>query len=435
MKNLYKLIFVISVLVTGCSRSDVDLVFDKTPDERMSAQQQQYLQMLTQAQYGWKVTNTTGLKGNFGFYMSFDFGGNKDRVGMVSDVNDTSSAVVQVSAYRVKLVNAPILSFETYNYIHLLSDPNPAVSGGVVGQGFKGDNEFEFVRTTPDSMFLVGRKFRTSMILVKANKQEQDAYLSGGYRANINTVKNVFATNKVSLFDYGGVTYQIIPNTGARSVGIMSVVNNEIKLSSGNFSFSINGLELSNGLQIGNTSVTRILLEGNKLFIQTMSGEKIEVRSSEVALLPLNQMIGRSYMGLNLPFLANLPGTNPAGTTILKQLSLLVLAYPNSYDKSEINLVWDVANKKIIMEGLLFKGNAIYATRFRYDYDFNPTTGLYKLSNKIVLAPGYATYNVSLLDTFLQNNEFSLDYYFDSGNMYGKITSKNGATIMTFQLY
>ncbi|NML40704.1 DUF4302 domain-containing protein [Chitinophaga sp. G-6-1-13] len=435
MKNLYKLLFVISVLVTGCSRSDVDLVFKQTPDERMSEQQQQFNQMLIQAQYGWKITNSTLLKGNFGFYMDFDFDGKKDRVCMVSDINDTSSTVVQVSAYRVKLVNAPILSFETYNYIHLLSDPNPGVSGGVVGQGFKGDNEFEFVRVTPDSMFLAGRKFRTEMILVKATKQEQEAYLNGGYLANIKAVKAVFASNKVSVFDYGGVTYQIIPNTGARRVGIMSVVNNEIKLSSGNFSYSVNGMELSDRVQIGNTFITKILLEDNKLFVQTKSGEKIEVRSSQTALLPLNQMIGLSYMGLNLPFLANLPGTNPAGTTILKQLSLLVLAYPNSYDKSEINLVWDVPNKKIIMEGLLFKGNSIYATRFRYDYDFNPTTGLYKLSNKIVLAPGYATYNVSLLDTFLQNNEFALDYYFDSGNMYGKITSKNGSTVMTFMLY
>ncbi|WP_212005188.1 DUF4302 domain-containing protein [Chitinophaga sp. HK235] len=435
MKNLYKLLFVISVLVTGCSRSDVDLTFNQTPDERMSEQQQKFKQMLIQAEYGWKITNTTLLKGNFGFYMDFDFEGKKDRVCMVSDINATSSAVVQVSAYRVKLVNAPILSFETYNYIHLLSDPDPGVSGGVVGQGFKGDNEFEFVRATPDSMFLVGRKFRTEMVLVKANKQEQEAYLNGGYLASINAVKAVFASNKVSLFDYDGVTYQIIPNNSARRVEIMSLVNKELKRSSGIFSYSVNGMEVAGRVQIGNTSVTRILLQGDKLFVQTKSGEKIEVRSSETALLPLNQMIGLSYVGLNLPFLANLPGTNPAGTTILKQLSLLVLAYPNSYDKSEINLVWDVPNKKIIMEGLLFKGNYIYPTRYRFDYDFNPTTGLYKLSNKIVLAPGYATYSVTLLDTFLQNNEFTLDYLFDSGNIYGKITSKNGSTTMTFMLY
>src|SRR5690606_34518890 len=128
-----------------CGKSEVDLLFDKTPEQRMSEQQKELKDQLVGAQYGWRVFNETLSRGNYGYYMSFD---DKDRVTMLADINDGSSSELQESSYRLRLINGPVLAFETYNYIHLLNDPNPAVIGGARGEGLKSDIEFDFQRAT-----------------------------------------------------------------------------------------------------------------------------------------------------------------------------------------------------------------------------------------------------------------------------------------------
>lgn len=435
MKNIIKFLFILLVLVTGCKRSEVDLTFGETPDVRMSAAQRAFKEQLVAATYGWKVSNSTLLKGTFGHYMDFDAEGNSDRVRMISDINSKTISEVKASAYRVKLVNAPILSFETYNYIHLLGDPDPNIVGGTVGVGFKGDIEFEFERATADSIFLIGRKFNTRMILTRATKEEQTAYLNGGYLANVNTIKEVFANNLISLFDIQETTYQISANANTKTVEVMSVVDGEIKLQAASFYYSIDGMEMPEGLPVGNDIANKLVLKNNKLYARLHTGTEVEIRGSSTALLPLNDLMGYAYKGLNLPFNTRLPGTNDVGYDLQKQLSSLVGFYPASYDKAEVNLNWNPTSRQLVLEGLLFKNATITPTRFRYDFDYDRDSEWYTLSNGIKTDVGYASTYLNKLDAFLRTNRFRLDYYFEGGSAYGRITSEDAKTVMTFLLY
>lgn len=435
MKQLFILTLIILVFITGCKQSNTDLIFGETPDVRMNAAQKAFKEQLISAPYGWKVSNSTVLKGTFGYYMDFDADGNTDRVRMISDFNTETISKTRESAYRVKLVNAPILSFETYSYIHLLGDPNSNVAGGVSGVGFKGDIEFVFERATADSIFLVGRKFSTKMILSRATQEEQASYLAGGYQQNVKAMQNLFTSNIISLFDVDAITYQLSANPNTKQVQVMSIENGEIKLNNAAFYYSIDGMEIPEGLKIGNKKLTKLLLTGDKFYAIMQSGDKIEVRGSTQALLPLKDMMGNGYKGLNTPFNTKLPGTNDLGFAIQYQFSSLVIAYPNSYDKCEVNWIWDAKAKQIVVEGLLFKNATITPTKHRYDFNYNETTGYFKCSNKFVIAPGYGNSYFNKYEIFFRDNEFKIDYHFEGGNIYGKITSKDTKTIMTFLLY
>lgn len=432
MKKLHNFLFLGILLIAGCKRDNIDLTFDQTPDERMGALQKEVKQQLTEAKYGWRVLSSTLSKGTYGFYMDFDGDGKTDRVRMVSDIDNVSSKEVRTSAYRVKLINAPMLSFETYTYIHQLADPDPGVIGGEYGDGLKADIEFELQRTTADSLFFKGRKFRSDMILIRATQAEQQVYLSGNFLKVINEVKSIFANNQISLFEHAGVTYQLTINSDSRTLGIMSYVNDKIVSTNDLFSYTADGLQVGKGIPLLNGDViTKILLSEGKLYTLTGKGDKHEIKGSQTPLLPLADMMGTMYTKVFSPFRVQYPGTNAAGANILYQVHRQIPDPPvaGGASKIDLDLQWDIVNKYIFLQGYMYYSATPTMTRYRYNYTYDKTTGLFKLSNKVVQATGFAS--VGLMDTFLLNNEFKLEYYFDSGNAYGRIVSKDGTVTMT----
>lgn len=419
------------LVLAGCGRSDVDLTFDQTPNERMSELQREVKQQLIEAQYGWRVLSSTLTKGDYGHYMDFDANGEKDRVRMVSDINGITSGIVRTSGYRVKLINAPMLSFETYNYIHELADPDPNVIGGEYGNGLKADIEFELKRTTADSLFFIGRRYRSQLVLVRATAAEQQVYLSGGFKEVIDEVKSIFVKNQINLFDYKGIPHQLIINSDARTLGIMNVVNEQVNTSYDLFSFTADGIQIGKPISLTDDKVAKILLENHKLNVITSKGEKLEIRASSIPLLPLDRLMGTLYTKLFSPYRVKYPGTNAAGDNILYQVhrQIAIPAPPGSASKIDLQLRWDSKNKYVYLEGLMYYSASPTMTIYRYNYTFDEATGLFKLSNKVVQSTGFAF--VSLMDQFLLNNKFRLEYYFDNGNAYGRIVSEDGKVTMT----
>src|ERR1044072_3323098 len=136
-RNILYIIFAIS-LFASCRRDD-DNLFDKSPDERLNETLTKYQTALTASTTGWNANLVTGDGGSYRFYFSFD---DKNRVQMYSDWDTSTSSNVRESSYRLKALQQPSLIFDTYSYIHILSDPDGSVNGGTYGQGLKSDFEF-----------------------------------------------------------------------------------------------------------------------------------------------------------------------------------------------------------------------------------------------------------------------------------------------------
>lgn len=437
MKNNIKLLFALLFLAVGCSKSEVDLLFDKTPEQRMGEQQKEIKDQLVEAQFGWRVFNETLLRGNYGYYMSFD---DKDRVKMLADINTGSSMELQESSYRLRLINGPVLAFETYNYIHLLNDPNPAVINGTRGEGLRSDIEFDFQRSTADSIFFKGRKYAGQMVLVRATQAEQESFLNGGYYEGIEKTKNFFVETPVSYFEIDNVRYQIFFNGAGKTIDIASFVNNEVISSPIQaFSFMLDGIEIPKGLPAGSSIVHYFIWEGETLYAVTRNGEKTEILASTEAIVPLNKTMGTKHNGLRNPYLTYYPGTSDAGIEILRRYheGLGSGATGFVFNSGYIDLRWDIVNKRITLSGFSSQngGTSGWTTTIVYDYDFDEDTEQYKLTKRANASGGYTSAILDQIDAFLLDSAFTLEYYFDSGNVYGKMKGVERSEVeLVFQL-
>lgn len=130
MKNKILYIALVVLLMASCKK-DSDPILDD-PDTRLTAELAANQAKLIAAPNGWKATiYPSGGKG-FSFYFKFLADG---KVDMMGDVNNASSTAPQTSTYRLKALQRPTLIFDTYNYIHLIADPDASISGGANASG------------------------------------------------------------------------------------------------------------------------------------------------------------------------------------------------------------------------------------------------------------------------------------------------------------
>lgn len=200
--------------VTGCKKEN-DRAFDKSPDERANELLSQYQTQLESGTNGWMGYIKTEDGTNYTFYFRFN---DKNRVVMYSDFTSESARVGAESSYRLKALQQVSLLFDTYNYIHVLADPDPNVAGGATGSGYGVDFEFYFDNASKDTINLVGRKHSNKLRLVRATA-EQEAYLENGTWGN-----TVFTSNLGNIPNYwkvvviGGVSYQVKVDPDTRTV-------------------------------------------------------------------------------------------------------------------------------------------------------------------------------------------------------------------------
>ncbi len=142
MKNLLIILFLLIAAISSCKKEDKS-VFDKSPDERLNEKLAEYQGQLSSAQNGWKglLRTDSGRGSTHSFYFKFN---NTNRVVMLSDFDSLSAVTLKESSYRLKALQQPSLIFDTYSYLHVLSDPDPRVNGGVTGAGLLSDFEFYF---------------------------------------------------------------------------------------------------------------------------------------------------------------------------------------------------------------------------------------------------------------------------------------------------
>lgn len=194
MKKLTILLIIITAAVISSCRKDDKSVFDKSPDERLKEKLDAYQAQVSGAQYGWKgLLQTDSGRGSIhSFYFKFN---DQNRVQMLSDFDPVSAVTLKESSYRLKALQQIALIFDTYSYLHVLADPDPAVNGGTLGAGLLSDFEFYFESgSSTDTIKLTGRINGSKMSLVRATQAEEAAYNSGQLAAglNINNILTYF---------------------------------------------------------------------------------------------------------------------------------------------------------------------------------------------------------------------------------------------------
>lgn len=205
MKRIFLFFLPIVLLVSSCKKDD-DTAFEQSPDDRINEAIAKYQSALTGSPAGWNATIRTGNGGIYHFHFRFN---ETNRVLMFADINLETASTVRESSYRLKALQTPALIFDTYSYLHILSDPDARVNGGSFGLGLASDFEFSLDSLATDSIKLSGRVNNTKLTLVRATQQDLDAWQNGQW-ARVLAFENI---NKIPTYfkriNIGGTNYEV----------------------------------------------------------------------------------------------------------------------------------------------------------------------------------------------------------------------------------
>jgi hypothetical protein len=229
------------LLFTACQNHEDEVAPEDKPDARLNKVLSDYKTLLTGSQYGWKAVLRTGTGGVYNFLFTFTPG---DRVVMSSDINATTAAPLE-SSYRLKAMQRPALLFDTYSYLHLLSDPDPNTIGGEVGQGKSGDFEFDFESATAETITLNGQYFGSKLVLTKATQLEAANYINNIVAqatalAGLNTFTTYFKRLTI-----GTKAYDVQVNTADRTIVITYFTGETANTFITGYSFTNEGVVLT----------------------------------------------------------------------------------------------------------------------------------------------------------------------------------------------
>jgi hypothetical protein len=251
------------MILSACKKEDKP-AFDKSPDERINATLSQYQSLISGAQYGWKAVVQPVGGGAYSFYFKFN---NANRVVMYSDFDSTTAVTPRESSYRLKALQQPSLIFDTYSYLHLLSDPNETAvvqsdingkRGGRSGVGLQSDFEYAIDSTTADRIFLVGRQHGTKAYLVKATQQEAAAYENRQLATALLQLQNL---NKILFYfkrlTLGSRQYDVSINDNLKTIAFTWLdASGVVRTFNTTYYYTVNGIEFSTPFVDGTQTIT-----------------------------------------------------------------------------------------------------------------------------------------------------------------------------------
>lgn len=263
-KKTFFCAIVLLAALAACKKDD-STAFDQSPDERINETLAKYQAQLAGAPYGWRAVVYPAAGGAYSFYFKFN---DANRVMMYADFDSTSAVTPKESSYRLKALQQPSLLFDTYSYLHLLSDPNEntitvqsnvnGLRGGTLGQGLQSDFEFAIDTATADSIKLIGRQHGTRAFLVKATQQEATAYENKQLATPLLQLRNI---NKILYYfkrlSLGGKTYDISINDNAKTIAFTWVDGNgNVNTFNTTYYYTTNGIAFSTPFNDGSQTIT-----------------------------------------------------------------------------------------------------------------------------------------------------------------------------------
>ena len=326
-----KLIFILAIFILcGSCETKEDRIFDKRPGERTAELIEEYKQLLMSAPNGWLLSVDTKVNGGYRHWVAFDA---NNRVSMLSDMDATFSGVStsqtpKESSWILVSDILPILSFDSYNYLHILADPQGKPghgrpgNGGENGEGLISDFEFYIVGIQNGVLSMKGRYNGCNVRLTPATAAEAQAAITGGLKTIHDKTWNTISSNTFILGNINGTETVFTVTTrkitasrmGETEGGRIGVVES----SAGgylDFSSIVDGAESSNmilfePLPIGGVYIVALEWDGVRYNAVTSTGTSIPLEFVSESPLPLEIGYRRSYTQMDIT--DNLPGTQDA---------------------------------------------------------------------------------------------------------------------------
>lgn len=407
MKRILIMLFT-AVALVGCSKQETDLTFDAKPEERMNEILSDLKSTLVGAPDGWVVGMETGSKGGYGFYMEFS---EDDKVSMYSDVNEEARSVPKSSTYRLKWGSNASLIFDTYNYLTLLQDPQPSVSGGAAGKGFLGDIEYNLDHISGDSVIFKGKKYNNALILVKASKEEKALYKAGDYKTRIANVTSFFTKNAFTKLTIADQVYQVSFDLTTKSIAATSFTESGSSTSSAKFFFTLNTMELIHGLEVGNTFIKKFMLDSSgNLFAVDKNDQKIQLTVENTPIFPFELYF--KYNGVYNSIYTEGPTMVPGVTSGFNALWASQIENYRLNNVTMVSMTFKLVNStQAKLEVWFLSGTTRYLADASYDYAIEGNN--LKLSNYV---PSVSNGNwnggwvIKSIKDYFENAEFEIKW-------------------------
>jgi len=401
----------IAASLVACRQSDEEAILGK-PEVRMDQLVKDYQQKLVSSPHGWKGYVFPGSGGGYSFLFEFSAEG---RVVMMADINDACATKAYESSFRLAAVQRPSLFFDTYSYLHILSDPDPGVSGGEIGTGLKSDFEFAFekVADNGDTIRLKGNQNGTPLVLIKATGAEAQAFHNG----DVKTVRDYAgAYAKEHQFVYiqspDGKRVNTSINLQERLFSLSLKQGDTLNIQSVPFGFTPYGLHLQKPVRYRTIAFQDVSYDASAgSYYVTVNGARINLLVAQEPVLPLHLLLDVDFNTISVPP-GGLDGTSAVFSSIASSLAGaldgagLVLTY--------IELEFHTDNKTMNLNVFFkpYSGSPIYVAQFPYAYEKSPD-GVFKFKpydepngNGKFLAPA-----MTAMFYYLDNYRFRLDYY------------------------
>lgn len=203
---IYIIIASLAVSLTGCQK-DIISDIEGSADDRINKVITEWETTMLDSEYGW-FANIMTEKGIYRFWVKFL---ENHEVEMYTDnlMYPELNGVGKTSTYRLEQYQRPTLIFDTYNYIHIINDPNNSISGGNRNQGLVTDFEFEIVGYASDVFYMEGRINNVSAALQKCSEAEYNAVKAGRLMDQLNEVTK-YAAGKTLQFKIGDTDISVI---------------------------------------------------------------------------------------------------------------------------------------------------------------------------------------------------------------------------------
>ncbi|NIG55470.1 DUF4302 domain-containing protein [Chitinophaga sp. Cy-1792] len=283
MKKLITCILIGMAALSACKKN-TDPIFDTSPDDRLRDTLNKYQQVIMSAPYGWETVIFPKGGGGYTFYMNFT---DSNRVQMYADYSTASLQEMKESSWRLKALQQPSLLFDTYSYIHVLSDPDAAINGGYYGAGMVSDFEFGLAGISGDTILLRGRFNHTLAYMVKATKETQDAYNQHKVVRPLSDMHGMQTFFQRLTTSEGQYDIQI--NPAGRSIAVGWVDNGKYVLRASSFAFTGSGIVMANPYDTSNSKFPFHSIEnvvwGNKSFTCTLDGKSATVTETALPLV------------------------------------------------------------------------------------------------------------------------------------------------------